>query len=115
MKKLKLAKSADEYAPRLATLTPGFSGADIANVCNEAALIASRDDSQDIKLYHFEAAIDKVIGGLEKKNRVLSDAERAIVAHHEAGHAVAGWFLRYTDPLLKVSIVPRGSGALGYA
>lgn len=115
MRKLKLAQPAEEYAKRLSTLTPGFSGADIANVCNEAALIASRDESPAIKLYHFESAIDKIIGGLEKKNKVLPAPERNIVAHHEAGHAVAGWFLQYTDPLLKVSIVPRGSGALGYA
>ncbi|KAF0984538.1 hypothetical protein FDP41_000437 [Naegleria fowleri] len=115
MKGIVLAKPADEYATRLATLTPGFSGADIANVCNEAALIASREGADHVTMRHFEQAIDKVIGGLEKKNKVLSPEERNIVAHHEAGHAVAGWFLEHSDPLLKVSIVPRGSGALGYA
>ena len=115
MKGIVLAKPAEEYATRLATLTPGFSGADIANVCNEAALIASREGSDHVTMRHFEQAIDKIIGGLEKKNKVLSPEERNIVAHHEAGHAVAGWYLEHTDPLLKVSIVPRGSGALGYA
>lgn len=114
-KKIKLERPIDEYAPRLAALTPGFSGADIANVCNEAALIASREKAAAVTLKHFEAAIDKVIGGLEKKNKILSKEERNIVAHHEAGHAVAGWFLKHSEPLLKVSIVPRGSGALGYA
>ncbi|KAL9650768.1 hypothetical protein ABK040_001820 [Willaertia magna] len=115
MKGIVLAKPAEEYSTKLATLTPGFSGADIANVCNEAALIASREGADQVSMRHFEQAIDKVIGGLEKKNKVLSPEERNIVAHHEAGHAVAGWFLEHTDPLLKVSIVPRGSGALGYA
>lgn len=115
LKRITLAKTIDEYAPRIAALTPGFSGADLANVCNEAALIASRSLSENVTLKHFEDAIDKVIGGLEKKNKVLSPEEKNIVAHHEAGHAVVGWFLEHADPLLKVSIVPRGSGALGYA
>jgi AFG3 family protein len=115
MAKIKLSKSINEYAPRVAALTPGFSGADLANVCNEAALIASRSGADSVSLKDFEDAIDKVIGGLEKKNKVLSPEEKNIVAHHEAGHAVVGWFLEHADPLLKVSIVPRGSGALGYA
>jgi len=100
---------------RLAALTPGFSGADIANICNEAALIAARKGSKDVVLSHFEAAIERVIAGLEKKTRVLSEKEKRTVAYHEAGHAVCGWYLEHADPLLKVSIVPRGSGALGYA
>lgn len=105
----------EHISEKLATLTPGFSGADIANVCNEGALIAARQESKAVELKHLEAAIDRVIGGLERKNRILSERERTTVAHHEAGHAVAGWFLRYADPLLKVSIVPRGVAALGYA
>ncbi|KNC51773.1 uncharacterized protein AMSG_07848 [Thecamonas trahens ATCC 50062] len=112
------AVSADELetiAAQLAKLTPGFSGADIANVCNEAALIAARTDKPGVDLGDFEAAIERTIGGLEKKSRVLSPKERRTVAYHEAGHAVAGWFLEHTHPLLKVSIVPRGSAALGYA
>jgi len=92
-----------------------MSGADISNVCNEAALIASRTDSEAINLTHFELAVEKVIGGLERKSRVLNPEEKNIVAHHEAGHAVVGWFMKYSHPLLKVSIVPRGANTLGYA
>lgn len=112
---LALEKGIDTYAKRLAAMTPGFSGADIANVCNEAALIAARADKTAITLAHFEAAIERVVGGLEKKTRVLSPEEKKIVAFHEAGHAVVSWFLEHGQPLLKVSIIPRGSGALGYA
>eukprot|EP00834_Sanchytrium_tribonematis_P002792 NODE_94_length_21525_cov_0.751003.p2 type:complete len:729 gc:universal NODE_94_length_21525_cov_0.751003:4193-2007(-) len=104
-----------EVARKLAAMTPGFSGADIANVCNESALIAARKEAKSVVMDHFEAAIDRVIAGLEKKNKILSPEEKKIVAYHEAGHAVAGWFLEHADPLLKVSIIPRGSGALGFA
>eukprot|EP00042_Codosiga_hollandica_P041219 m.365878 g.365878 ORF g.365878 m.365878 type:complete len:795 (+) comp56061_c0_seq2:44-2428(+) len=104
-----------EVAKKLATLTPGFSGADIANVCNEAALIAARYLSPSVTLDHFEQAIERIIAGLEKKTKVLSVEEKTTVAYHEAGHAIAGWYLRHADPLLKVSIIPRGSAALGYA
>lgn len=107
--------SNDQLAERLAFLCPGFSGADIANVCNEAALIAARFNASAVQLKHFEAAIERVIAGLEKKSRVLSPEEKRTVAFHEAGHAIAGWFLEHADPLLKVSIIPRGSAALGYA
>jgi cell division protease FtsH len=96
-------------------LTPGFVGADIANICNEAALIAARSSKESVGLVDFEKAVDRVIGGLEKKTMVLSPLEKKIVAYHEAGHAVAGWFLEHADPLLKVTIVPRSSGALGFA
>ncbi|MBA0581502.1 hypothetical protein Gorai_023679 [Gossypium raimondii] len=88
---------------------------DIANVCNEAALIAARNESAVITMEHFEGAIDRVIGGLEKKNKVISKLERRTVAYHESGHAVAGWFLEHAEPLLKVTIVPRGTAALGFA
>ncbi|KAL6146007.1 hypothetical protein ACLB2K_056690 [Fragaria x ananassa] len=115
LKKLKLDHEPSHYSERLAALTPGFAGADIANVCNEAALIAARNESAKITLKHFEAAIDRVIGGLEKKNKVISKLERRTVAYHEAGHAVAGWFLEHAEPLLKVTIVPRGTAALGFA
>ncbi|KAJ7400216.1 AFG3-like protein 2 [Pitangus sulphuratus] len=91
-----------------------YIGADIANVCNEAALIAARHLSDAINQKHFEQAIERVIGGLEKKTQVLQPEEKKTVAYHEAGHAVAGWFLEHADPLLKVSIIPRGKG-LGYA
>ncbi|KAG2470101.1 AFG32 protein, partial [Polypterus senegalus] len=104
----------DALARKLATLTPGFTGADIANVCNEAALIAARHLNEFILSKHFEQAIERVIGGLEKKTQVLQPAEKKTVAYHEAGHAVVGWFLEHADPLLKVSIIPRGKG-LGYA
>ncbi|KAG9233708.1 peptidase family M41-domain-containing protein [Amylocarpus encephaloides] len=100
---------------RLAALTPGFSGADIANCCNEAALIAARTQATSVEMLHFEQAIERVIGGLEKKSLVLSPEEKRTVAYHEAGHAICGWFFKHADPLLKVSIIPRGQGALGYA
>jgi len=102
-------------ASKLAAQTPGFAGAEIANVCNEAALIAARKDKKKVGMIDFQDAIDRVIGGLEKKNKLISPEEKKIVAFHEAGHAVAGWFLEHADPLVKVSIVPRGVAALGYA
>ncbi len=99
----------------LASQTPGFAGAEIANVCNEAALLAARLGKDAIEMEDFEKAIDRVIAGLEKKNKLISPEEKKIVAYHEAGHAIVGWFLRHTDPVVKVSIVPRGLAALGYA
>jgi AFG3 family protein len=102
-------------AKKLAAQTPGFAGAEIANVCNEAALIAARRDKKKVEMSDFNDAIDRVIGGLEKKNKIISPEEKKIVAYHEAGHAIAGWFLEHCDPLVKVSIVPRGIAALGYA
>ncbi len=107
--------SPDVDAHKLALQTPGFAGAEIANVCNEAALIAARRNKAVVEMKDFQDAIDRVIGGLEKKNKIISPEEKKIVAYHEAGHAVAGWFLEFADPLLKVSIVPRGVAALGYA
>ncbi|XP_015262176.1 PREDICTED: AFG3-like protein 1 [Gekko japonicus] len=104
----------DALARKMAARTPGFTGADIANVCNEAALIAARLASPSVDARHFEQAVERVIGGLEKKTQVLQLDEKATVAYHEAGHAVVGWFLEHADPLLKVSIIPRGKG-LGYA
>ncbi|KAI4334543.1 hypothetical protein L6164_019223 [Bauhinia variegata] len=115
LKKIKLDHEPSYFSQRLAALTPGFAGADIANVCNEAALIAARGEGTQVKMEHFEAAIDRVIGGLEKKNKVISKLERRTVAYHESGHAVVGWFLEYAEPLLKVTIVPRGTAALGFA
>ncbi|XP_074568789.1 ATP-dependent zinc metalloprotease FTSH 8, mitochondrial-like [Curcuma longa] len=115
LKKIKLDNEPSFYSQRLAALTPGFAGADIANVCNEAALIAARSEETQVTMQHFEAAIDRIIGGLEKKNKVISKLERRTVAYHEAGHAVVGWFLEHAEPLLKVTIVPRGTAALGFA
>lgn len=113
LKPLVLNKEVD--AKKLAAQTPGFAGAEIANVCNEAALIAARSDKKSVDMNDFHDAIDRTIGGLEKKNKIISPEEKEIVAYHEAGHAVAGWHLEHADPLVKVSIVPRGIAALGYA
>lgn len=110
-----LAKEIESLGQKLAVLTPGFSGADIANVCNEAALHAARRGADFVETMDFDTAIERVIVGLEKKSRVLSPEEKKTVAYHEAGHAICGWFLEHADPLLKVSIIPRGAGALGYA
>nr|CAG8482787.1 9055_t:CDS:2 [Entrophospora candida] len=115
LKPIKTNEDMEHLSNRLASLTPGFSGADIANVCNEAALIAARYFKESVEEEHFEQAIERVIAGLEKRSRVLSPEEKKTVAYHEAGHAVAGWFLEHADPILKVSIIPRGIGALGYA
>lgn len=111
---LKTNLNKEELSRKMAALTPGFTGADIANVCNEAALIAARDLNSSIVMKHFEQAIERVVAGMEKKTNVLQPEEKKTVAYHEAGHAVAGWFLEHADPLLKVSIIPRGKG-LGYA
>lgn len=111
---IKLDGDPEDVAGRLAGLTPGFAGADIANICNEAAIVAARRKADSVTMEDFEKAIDRIIGGLES-NKIMSADEKSIVAHHEAGHAVAGWFLEHADPLLKVTIIPRSSGALGYA
>jgi len=100
---------------KLAEQTPGFAGADIANVCNEAALIAARKGKEHVEMEDFQDAVDRVIGGLEKKNKIISPEEKKIIAYHEAGHAICGWYLEHAYPLLKVTIVPRGVAALGYA
>jgi len=111
---LTLQDNPSDIASSMAGLTPGFSGADIANLCNEAAIQAARRKADTVEMKDFEKATDRIIGGLES-NKIMSTEERSIVAHHEAGHAVAGWFLEHADPLLKVTIIPRNSGALGYA
>lgn len=113
MKNIKVAPEVTALA--LSEMTPGFVGADIANICNEAALIAARRNKKAVELEDFNYALDKVIGGLEKKNKIISPEERQIIAYHEAGHAICGWFLEYAHPLVKVTIVPRGLAALGYA
>lgn len=114
MNGLKLDADPEEVSRKLAALTPGFAGAEIANICNEAAIIAARLKKESIDLECFERATDRVIGGLET-GKVISPDELRTVAYHEAGHAVAGWFLENADPILKVTIVPRGNGALGFA
>lgn len=113
LKNIKL--SSEVSASVLAEMTPGFAGADIANVCNEAALIAARRGKNMVELDDFYYALDRVIGGLEKKNKLISPEEKEIIAYHEAGHAICGWFLEHASPLVKVTIVPRGTGTLGYA
>ncbi len=109
-------KTGDDIdAGRLAAQTPGFAGAEIANVCNEAALIAARHGKSSVEMEDFNEAVDRVIGGLEKKSKIISPEEKKIIAYHEAGHAISGWFLKHAHPLLKVTIIPRGVAALGYA
>jgi AFG3 family protein len=107
--------SASVTPSTLSEMTPGFAGADIANICNEAALIAARRNKTEVDLDDFNYALDRVIGGLEKKNKLISPREKEIIAYHEAGHAICGWFLEHASPLVKVTIVPRGVGTLGYA
>lgn len=113
LKPIKVSKTLDIH--KLAEQTPGFAGADIANVCNEAALIAARKGKEAVSMEDFQDAVDRVIGGLEKKNKIISPEEKKIIAFHEAGHAICGWYLEHAYPLLKVTIVPRGTAALGYA
>ncbi len=113
LKPIKISKTLDIH--KLAEQTPGFAGADIANVCNEAALIAARKGKEAVDMEDFQDAVDRVIGGLEKKNKIISPDEKRIIAYHEAGHAICGWYLEHAYPLLKVTIVPRGTAALGYA
>lgn len=110
-----IKRSKDLNIKKLAVQTPGFAGADIANICNEAALIAARKGKTEVDMSDFNDAIDRVIGGLEKKNKIILPEEKRIIAYHEAGHAVSGWFLEHANPLVKVTIVPRGVAALGYA
>ncbi len=113
MKHIKIGKTIKPSI--LAEMTPGFAGADIANICNEAALIAARRSKKTVSMSDFDYALDRVIGGLEKKNKIISPGEKKIIAYHEAGHAICGWFLEHASPLVKVTIVPRGIGTLGYA
>ncbi len=113
LKPIKISSKLDIH--KLAEQTPGFAGADIANVCNEAALIAARKGKDNVEMEDFQDAVDRVIGGLEKKNKIISPEEKKIIAYHEAGHAICGWYLEHAYPLLKVTIVPRGVAALGYA
>ncbi len=105
LKEIKTSQNLDIH--KLAAQTPGFAGADIANVCNEAALIAARNGKNEVEMQDFNDAIDRIIGGLEKKNKIILPDEKRVIAYHEAGHAVTGWFLEHAHPLLKVTIVPR--------
>ncbi len=113
LKQIKIA--AEVTADALSEMTPGFAGADIANICNEAALIAARRNKSAVDMDDFNYALDRVIGGLEKRNKLIAPEEKKIIAYHEAGHAICGWYLEHASPLVKVTIVPRGIGTLGYA
>lgn len=115
LKVINLNNPPSHYSKRLAQLTPGFSGADIANVCNEAALHAARNKEKSVSAGNLEYAVERVVGGTEKRSQVMSLTEKEVVAFHECGHALVGWLLEYTDALLKVSIVPRTSNALGFS
>lgn len=107
-------KDLDKLSERMASLTPGFSGADISSICNEAAINAVRRDSQVVNFTDFEIAIERIIGGIEKSSE-LTPKEVRQVAIHECGHGVVSWFLPKADPLLKLTIIPRSKGALGFA
>jgi cell division protease FtsH len=111
-RKVKLAPGVD--LEKIAAMTPGFSGADLANLVNEAALLATRRGAEAVSAADFNEAIERLIAGLEKRNRVLNETERRVVAHHELGHALVAIALPGTDPVHKISIIPRGVGALGY-
>lgn len=115
LKRLRLARANTDYSEHLAQLSPGMSGADIANICNEAALHAARNKNPTVDTNNFEYAVERVTAGVAKKSRILSPQEKKIVAYHEAGHALVGWLLRHTDALMRVSIVPRTNQMLGYA
>ncbi|CAJ0955802.1 unnamed protein product [Ranitomeya imitator] len=115
LKSLKLTQPGSFYSLRLAELTPGFSGADIANICNEAALHAAREGHPSIDTMNFEYAVERVIAGTVKKSKIMSKEERRVVAYHESGHALVGWLLEHTEAVMKVSIAPRTNAALGFA
>uniref|UniRef100_A0A8C3Y7A1 AAA+ ATPase domain-containing protein n=1 Tax=Catharus ustulatus TaxID=91951 RepID=A0A8C3Y7A1_CATUS len=115
LKGLKLIQDGSFYSQHLAELTPGFSGADIANICNEAALHAAREGHKSIDTSNFEYAVERVIAGTAKRSKILSPEERKVVAFHESGHALVGWLLEHTEAVMKVSIAPRTNAALGFA
>ncbi|XP_037671596.1 paraplegin isoform X1 [Choloepus didactylus] len=115
LKSLKLTQASSFYSQRLAELTPGFSGADIANICNEAALHAAREGHKSVHTLDFEYAVERVLAGTAKKSKILSKDEQRVVAFHESGHALVGWLLEHTEAVMKVSIAPRTNAALGFA
>lgn len=104
----------EEIAKKISGLCPGFTGADIRNVCNEAAINAARRAADSVEMKDFELAVERVIGGLER-NVVMTEEERRTIAIHECGHAVVSWFLEHASPLLKLTVIPRSKGALGFA
>jgi cell division protease FtsH len=112
LKKVRLGR--DVSAEEIAALTPGFSGADLANLVNEAALLATRRNAESVDMQDFNAAVERIVAGLEKRNRLLNPHERRVVAYHEMGHALVAHAIPGSDPVHKISIIPRGVGALGY-
>lgn len=112
--KIQIDGDLDNLAQKLAEMTPGYTGADICNIVNEAAIIAIRHNHEKVQLLDLIAAVDRVLCGMEKKNSVMSQAEKRRIAYHEAGHAMVGWVCEHADPMLKVTIVPRANGALGF-
>lgn len=112
--KLDQSLTIDQYSKRVSTLTPGMSGADLANLCNEAAISAARNNRDHVGINDFEMASERVIAGIQK-SRLVDKKERELVAIHESGHAVVSWFSEYASPLLKLTIIPRAKGSLGFA
>ena len=112
--KIQVDGDVDDLAQKLAEMTPGYTGADICNIVNEAAIIAIRHNHEKVQLLDLIAAVDRVLCGMEKKSSVMSQAEKRRIAYHEAGHAMVGWVCEHADPMLKVTIVPRANGALGF-
>lgn len=115
LKDMKLSDDLHTVSERMAALTPGFAGAEIENICNEAAILAARHDADTVESRYFEKATERVIGGIERPNKIMSPQEKRTVAYHEAGHAIVGWFGDSQSKLLKVTVIPRASGALGFA
>ena len=114
LSKVVIEGDVDEMAQKLAEMTPGYTGADINNIVNEAAIIAIRNKHDKILLTDLISAVDRVLCGMEKKNNLMTPEEKRRIAYHEAGHAVIGWMSEHVDPMLKVTIVPRSNGALGF-
>ena len=114
LSKVVIEGDVDEMAQKLAEMTPGYTGADINNIVNEAAIIAIRNKHDKILLTDLISAVDRVLCGMEKKNNLMTPEEKRRIAYHEAGHAVIGWVSEHVDPMLKVTIVPRSNGALGF-
>ena len=112
--KIKIEGDLDDIAEKLAEMTPGYTGADICNIVNEAAIIAIRNKHEKVQLTDLISAVDRILCGLEKKHNIMTPAEKRRIAYHEAGHAMIGWMSEHVDPMLKVTIVPRANGALGF-
>lgn len=115
LKDKKLDGDIEKYAERISELTPGFTGAEIANICNESAIMAARNNQTTINEKNVESGVDRVVGGIEKKTKIITKSEKELISIHESGHATISWFLKFADPLMKITIIPRGPVGLGYA